>query len=161
LREAGQETVTARFRRPRAPRERNKPVYILDPDAPDRVATEFATADHEHRKLESERQELKDRMRAWMECAKVNEWGEFKISDSSPRLTTDVRIVADWLRDGEAPSTGLPGRFLLAFSQPQTAALSEYVDGALTPVLRWRPDRGVLPVEIAQSRDWHADDDAT
>ena len=82
LREAGQVTVTARFRGPRAPRERNKPIYVLDPDAPDRVATEFATADHEHRKLESERQELKDRMRAWMECAKVNEWGEFEISDS-------------------------------------------------------------------------------
>jgi hypothetical protein len=64
LREAGQETVTTRFRGPRAPRERNKPTYDLDPEAPDRVATEFAAADHEHRKLESERQELKDRMRA-------------------------------------------------------------------------------------------------
>jgi hypothetical protein len=160
LREVGQETVTSRFRGPRAPRERNKPAYDLDPEAPDRVATDFAAADHEHRKLESERLELKDRMRAWMECAKVNEWGEFEISDSSPRLRTDVRIVADWLQDGECPSTGLPGRFLLAFSPHQIAALSEYVDGALTPVLRWRPDRTAMPIEIAQSRDWHGEDEA-
>jgi hypothetical protein len=98
-------------------------------------------------------------MRAWMECAKVNEWGDFAISDSAPRLRTDVRIVADWLRDGEGPSTGLPGRFLLAFAPRQIAALSEYVDGALTPVLRWRPDRTAAPIEIAQSRDWHRGED--
>ncbi len=160
LREAGQETVTTRFRGPRAPRERTKPIYQLDREAPDRVATEFAAADHEHQKLESERQELKDRMCAWMEHAKASTWGEFEISDSSPRLRTDVRIVADWLRDGETSSTGLPGRFLLAFSPQQIAALSEYVDGALTPVMRWRPDRTAVPMEIVQSRDWHADDDA-
>ena len=63
-------------------------------------------------------------MRGWMGCEKVNEWGQFEISDSSPRFRTDVRIVADWLRDGEGHSTGLPGRFLLAFSPRQIAALS-------------------------------------
>jgi hypothetical protein len=33
------------------------------------------------------------------------------------------------------------------------------VDGALTPVLRWRPDRTAAPIEIAQSRDWHRGED--
>jgi hypothetical protein len=33
-------------------------------------------------------------------------------------------------------------------------------DGALTPVLRWRPDRTAVPMEIAQSRDWHGEDEA-
>ena len=66
-------------------------------------------------------------------------WGEFEISDSAPRL---------------------PARFLLTFSQPQVAALSEYVDGTALPTLRWRPDRSVEPLEIAQSREWHAEDDA-
>jgi hypothetical protein len=160
LREAGVETVTPRFRGPRAPRAAEKLAYDLDPEAPDRIAAEFAAADHEHRKLESERQELKDRMRAWMECAKVNERGGFEISDGSPRLRTDVRLVADWLREGEGPSTGLPGRFLLAFSPREIAALSEYVDGALSPVMRWRPDRTAVPIDIAQSRLWHGDDDA-
>jgi len=42
----------------------------------------------------------------------------------------------------------------------QVAALSEYVDGTALPILRWRPDRSVEPLEIAQSREWHADDDA-
>jgi len=160
LREAGQETIVTRFLTPRAPRAPGKPIYDLDPEAPERVASEFAAADDEHRKVESERQELKDRMRAWMEHAKVNEWGGFEISDSSPRLRADVRMVADWLRDGERPSTGLPGRFLLAFSPRQIAALSEYVDGALSPVMRWRPDRSAVPIELAQSRDWHGDDEA-
>src|SRR5439155_16074766 len=36
VREAGQETVTARFRGPRAPRVRTKPVYEFDADDPDR-----------------------------------------------------------------------------------------------------------------------------
>jgi hypothetical protein len=34
------------------------------------------------------------------------------------------------------------------------------MDGALTPVLRWRPDRTAVPIEIAQSRDWHGEDEA-
>ena len=99
-------------------------------------------------------------MRAWMRHARVTKRGEFEISDSSPRLTTDVRIVADWLREGEGPSTGLPARLLLAFSPRQIAALSEYMGGALTPVLRSRPDRTAVPIEIAQSRDWHGEDEA-
>jgi hypothetical protein len=36
------------------------------------------------------------------------------------------------------------------------AALSEYVDGTALPILRWRPDRSVEPLEVAQSRAWHA-----
>ena len=87
-------------------------------------------------------------------------WGEFEISDSAPRLAADVRAVAECLRDGEEPSTGLPARFLLTFSPQQVAALSEYVDGAALPILRWRPDRSVEPLEVAQSREWHAEDDA-
>jgi hypothetical protein len=72
------------------------------------VASEFAAADHQHRVLESERQELRERMRAWMEQARAAEWGGFVLSDSSPRLSADVRDVAEWLRDGQNPSTGLP-----------------------------------------------------
>jgi hypothetical protein len=40
------------------------------------------------------------------------------------------------------------------------AALSEYVDGAALPILRWRPDRSVEPMEIAQSREWHGEDES-
>ena len=99
-------------------------------------------------------------MRAWMEHARLKLWGEFEISDSAPRLAADVRAVAECLRDGEEPSTGLPARFLLTFSPQQVAALSEYVDGTALPILRWRPDRSVEPLEIAQSREWHAEDDS-
>jgi ribonuclease D len=159
--EAGCETVTTRFRGPRAERMPSKPVYDVDADDPDLVAGDFAAADHHHRMLESERQELKERMQSWMEQARVLEWGGFVISDSAPRLTTDVRDVAAWLRDGEEPSTGLPGRFLQALGPAQVAALGAFVDAAATPVLRWRPDRSTLPIDIAQSRDWHAEDDGT
>ena len=161
VRESGHATVTTRFRTPRAVRVPTKPSYDLDPDDPDRLACDFATADHQHRTLESERQELKERMRAWMEHGRRMEWGHFVISDSAPRLTTDVRGVAEWLRDEENPCTGLPSRFLQAFAAPQVTALSEYVDEAATPVLRWRPDRTGLPIDIAQSRDWHGEDDGT
>ena len=161
VREAGHETVTTRFRTPRAVRVPTKPSYDLDPDDPDRLACDFAAADHQHRTLESERQELKERMRAWMEHARRMEWGHFVISDSAPRLTTDVRGVAEWLRDEENRCTGLPSRFLQAFAAPQVAALSEYVEAAATPVLRWRPDRTTLPIDIAQSRDWHGEHDGS
>jgi hypothetical protein len=161
VREAGRETVTTRFRGPRAERARTRPTYDVDPDDPDRVASDFAAADHQHRTLESERQELRDRMRAWMEHARRTEWGQFVISDSAPRLNTDIRDVAEWLQEGENPSTGLPGRFLQALGPTQVVGLNDYVDAAATPVLRWRPDRTALPVDMAQSRDWHAEDDGT
>ena len=161
VREAGQETISMRFRGPRAARVADgKPMYALDPRDPDAVAAEYAAAWHEPRVLESERQELKERMRAWMECARLKVWGEFEISDSAPRLGADVRAVAECLRDGEEPSTGLPARFLLTFSPQQVAALSEYVDGTALPILRWRPDRSVEPLEVAQSREWHSDDES-
>jgi ribonuclease D len=159
VRQAGHETVTTRFRGPRAERAPQKPAYEVDGAHPDRVAVEFAAADHEHRALESERQELKERMQSWMEHARVAEWGGFVISDSAPRLTSDVRDVAEWLRDGEEPSTGLPGRFLQALGAQQVATLSTFVDATATPVLRWRPDALALPIDMAQSRDWHAEDD--
>ena len=95
-----------------------------------------------------------------MDHARLNLWGEFEISDGAPRLAGDVRAVAECLRDGEEPSTGLPARFLLTFSPQQVAALSEYVDGVALPILRWRPDRTVEPLDVAQSREWHADDES-
>jgi hypothetical protein len=155
VRAAGRETVTSRFRGPTAPRV-PRPVYELDPGDPDALGQEFALVDHRHRTLESERQELRERMRAWMGHTGQTTWGQFEVADNPPRLSVDVRVVADWLLDGEAPSTGLPARFLAAFSQPQLAALSEYVDATANPVMRWRPDRAtVVPVDMAQSRDWH------
>jgi hypothetical protein len=161
VREAGHETVTTRFRGPRAERAKARPTYDVDADEPDRVAGDFAAADHQHRMLESERQELKEPMRAWMEHARVTEWGGLILSDSTPRLNTDVRDVAEWLLDGENPSTGLPHRFLQALGPTQVATLNDYVDAAATPVMRWRPDRAALPIDMAQSRDWHAEDEST
>jgi hypothetical protein len=58
-----------------------------------------------------------------MEHARVMEWGGFVLNDSAPRLNTDVRDVAEWLRDGEEPATGLPGRFLQALG-PHRSRLS-------------------------------------
>jgi hypothetical protein len=100
-------------------------------------------------------------MRGWMTNARVAKWGGFELSESTPRLNTDVRDVAEWLRDREEPSTGLPGRFLQALGPTQVATLNEYVDATATPVLRWRPDRLSLPIDVAQSRDWHGEDDAS
>ena len=161
VRSAGRETISPRFRGPRAARPlEGKPLYVVAAGDADAIAAEYATAWHDHRVLESERAELKDRMRAWMEHARLRLWGEFEISDSAPRLAADVRAVAECLRDGEEPSTGLPARFLLTFSPQQVAALSEYVDGTALPILRWRPDRSVEPLEIAQSREWHAEDES-
>ena len=158
LRAGGHESVVTRFRGPRPERAKSKPVYVFDPGEPERVAADIAAADHARRLLDSERQELKDRMRAWMEHARRAEWGGFVRSDSTPRLSADVRDVAQWLREGEGPSTGLSGRFQQALGPEQVEALGEYVDTTALPVMRWRPDRAALPVDMAQSRDWHADE---
>src|SRR5207245_5348121 len=58
VREAGRETISSRFRGPRAARAANgKPTYALDSGDPDAIAAEYAAAWHDHRVLESERQE--------------------------------------------------------------------------------------------------------
>ena len=127
VRSAGRETISPRFRGPRAARcFDGKPRYAVSAGDPDAIAAEYAAAWHDHRVLESERQELKDRMRAWMEHARLKVWGEFEISDSAPRLAADVRAVAECLRDGEEPSMGLPAGFLLTFSPPLRCSRHEF-----------------------------------
>jgi hypothetical protein len=76
VRSAGRETVSPRFRGPRPARAlEGKPLYVVAAGDADAISAEYATAWHDHRVLESERAELKDRMRAWMEHARLKLWG--------------------------------------------------------------------------------------
>jgi hypothetical protein len=159
LRETGVETIPTRFIGPRAPRATSKRSYVVDGGNPVRVAADYSEALHHHQMMEAERDELKGRMRAWMTHAGVSRWGPFEIGQGSPKLTADVRIVAEWLRAEGSPTTGLPARFLVGFSDSQLLALSKYVDSNSTPVLRWRPNGNALTIDVVQSRDWYDDDD--
>jgi ribonuclease D len=93
VRETGHETVTTRFRGPRAERAKTKPTYLVDPADPVRVGTHFAAADHQHRTLDSERQELKDRMRAWMQHARTPS-GAASCSTTAPRGSTRTSAMS-------------------------------------------------------------------
>jgi len=77
VRAAGRETISPRFRGPRAARAlEGKPLYMVAAGDADTIAAEYAAAWHDHGVLESERQELKERMRASMEHARLKLWGE-------------------------------------------------------------------------------------
>ena len=137
----------ARFERPSAP------VFDLHPDDPAALDREYAEIDHCRRLLQSEREELRDRMKCWLLWKELDSWGDFSFAPPHERWTTDIRDLAGLL-PSEPYETGLPKRFLLAFSPASLAELSPQT--SRSAVLSWRHPRDFhLPDEVQLSRDWH------
>jgi ribonuclease D len=143
--------VTARsFRGPRlrGPRPVADPYGPVDPA---RVDADFASIDHRIRLLDSEKDELRDRMKCWLAWKGLDAWGDFVFTPESERWSADVRELAELL-PAEPYEMGLPKRYLLAFPPETLEELSPRTKA--TPVLRWRHPRDLHTNDVQLSRDW-------
>lgn len=143
-------TSTRSFRGPRLERAlRPAPVtYGVREDDPARVDCDFAAIDHRRRLITSEREELRERMKAWLAWNELDGWGEFRFSAPRERWAADVRDLAGLLPP-EPCEQGLPLRFMLAFPPAALAELSPRVSHG--SILMWRQPRAD---EVQLSREW-------
>jgi hypothetical protein len=133
-------TSTRSFRGPRLARAlRPAPMaYAVREDDPARVDGDCAAIDHRRRLLRSERDELRERMKAWLAWKELDGWGEFSFSAPQERWSADVRDLAGLLPP-EPYEHGLPPRFMLAFSPAALAELAPRVSHG--SILTWRQPR--------------------
>jgi ribonuclease D len=148
-------TVGRSFRGPRLERG-DRPAagtYVVRPDDPTSADRDFAGIDHRRRLLQSEREELRDRMKCWLTWKQLDGWGQFSFSAPQERWAGDIRDLAGLL-PAEPYETGLPQRFLLAFPPAALEELNPLT--SRSAVLYWHHPREVHRVDDVQlSRDWH------
>ena len=141
------------FRGPRLQGERPRAApYVVKPDDAAAADAAFAAVDHRRRALQSEREELRDRIKCWLLWRRLDEWREFSFSPPQERWYADMRDLAGML-PAEPYETGLPKRFLLAFPPSALAELSPQT--SRIAVLQWHPPREAPSAHDVQlSRDW-------
>jgi ribonuclease D len=154
--------VTQTFRGPRGPRSRDRPAatYALNPLDAGELTSDYETADHNVSVLTSERDELRQRMKLWMQAQGLHAWGDFSFSAPRERWKVDVRAIADGTIR-EPIQIAFPQRLRLAFGESE---LEQLIAAGVTkevPVLRWLPRALSVGPEAQQSRDWSDGTDTT
>lgn len=158
------------FRGPRTPRTyvASPPPYVMDTTDVERLTHDYEAREAEVLRLESERGELLDRMRSWMQFHDRAMWGEFRFSEPHERWKVDVRELWGVIPIGTTVQIAFPQRLWLAFGEADLERLIATGQSKDTPVLRWLPralsvglhaldDRERF--ERQESRDWEAVED--
>jgi ribonuclease D len=153
---AGAEISTSQsFRGPRAPRSTEPlPVYHFDPEDVERLTSEYEEADHNVLVLESERDDLRDRMRLCLKAQDLTTWGEFAFSEPRERWRVELRALKGLLATSEPIEVPFPTRLWLAFSEAELAQIFAAGQSRQSPVLRWLPRAMPFGFEAQQSRYW-------
>lgn len=141
------------FRGPRVPGREPRAVYVITDDA-ERIDREYFEIDEARRRLDSERNEIRGRMKAWIEMSGGSEWEGFKHGDPEERWSMDMRALIDLVPAAAEREVAVPSQFRLAFGggvlDRIQATMSE------TAFVTWRERRAThLDLEATQSRDWH------
>ena len=103
------------FRGPRVPGHEPRAIYPVADHREDEVDREYAEIDDARRRLDSEREELRCRMKAWMEMTGLTEWDGFRIADPEERWSADMRALVELLPAAAAREIAVPKSFVLAF----------------------------------------------
>ena len=148
--------VVQTFRGPRAPRQRGAEptTYILNARKIDGLTRDYENSEHNVQVLESERSELRARMKRWMGGQNLLEWGDFRFSSPREQWKVDLRSLGDVLLANSAVQIGFPQRLWLAFEEPDLDALIAAGQSKQIPVLRWVSHAVSVGLEAQQSRDW-------
>jgi hypothetical protein len=140
------------FRGPRVPGREPRAVYAIT-DA-ERIDREYAEIDDARRRLESERDEVRCRMKAWMEMSRLTDSHGFRICDPEERWSMDMRLLVEVLPAMAERVIGVPKQFRLAFGGGVLERLA--VTMSETACVTWRERLAThLDPEASQSRDWH------
>ena len=157
------------FRGPRTPRDyvASPPPYVVDTHDVGRLTADYEAIEDEVLRLESERRELRNRMRSWMQLRDLSMCDEFRFSAPRERWKVEVRKLWGVIPAGTKLQIAFPQRLWLAFGEADLELLIATGQSKETPVLRWLPRAlsvGARPVddherlEQQESRDWDAVD---
>jgi hypothetical protein len=104
--------------------------------------------------LESERGELRDRMKSWMRAQGLKQWEDFRLSSPRETWRVDLRAFRGVLLTEEPIQIAFPQRLRLAFQDADLERLLAVGRSRETPVLRWLPRALSVGLDAQQSRYW-------
>ena len=106
--------------------------------------------------LDSERKELRDRMKAWLRFEGLEHWENFKFSSTTrERWKVDVRDLKGVATTNEPIQIPFPQRLRLAFGDLEIETLISAGQSKQNAVLRWLPRASSVGVDAQLSRDWY------
>jgi hypothetical protein len=106
------------FHSPHAPRLRNEPpsLYDLHPEDDECLTRDYETAEDKVSTLDSERVELRDRMKGWLRFQGLEHWEDFRFSTPREGWKVDVRALQGVVLTNEPIQIPFPQRLRLAFA---------------------------------------------
>jgi hypothetical protein len=136
-------------------------LYELQPKNDKRLTSDYEAAEDNVSMLNSERDELRDRMKAWLRFRELEEWKDFRFSAPYERWKVDVRALRSVLRTNKSIQIPFPERIRLAFAESDIETLISAGRSRKVAVLRWLPrassvglDAHSVDLDAQQSRDW-------
>jgi ribonuclease D len=142
------------FRGPRIPGHEPRAIYPVATTSEDEVDRQYAEIDDARRRLDSEREELRCRLKAWMEMKELADWEGFRIADPEERWSANMRALVDVLPAAAAREIQVPKSFVLAFGSGVLDRLQTTSRESAFVMWRQRVETQLDP-EASQSRDWH------
>jgi 3'-5' exonuclease len=145
------------FHSPHAPRLRDEPPYLYDlhPENDERLTCDYETAEDEVSTLDSERVELRDRMKGWLRFQGLEHWEDFRFSTPRERWKVDVRALQGVVLTDDPIQIPFPQRLRLAFGESEIETLIAAGRSKQSAVLRWLPRAFSVGPDAQLSRDWH------
>jgi ribonuclease D len=145
------------FHSPHAPRLRDEPTYLYDlhPEDDERLTRDYETAEDKVSTFDSERVELRDRMKAWLRFRGLEQWEDFRFSTRRERWKVDVRALQGVVLTEEPIQIPFPQRLRLAFADPEIQTLIAAGRSRQSAVLRWLQRAFSVGLDAQLSRDWH------
>ena len=143
------------FHSPHAPRLRDAPPYVYDlhPEDVECLTSDYEIADDKVSTFDSERVELRDRMKGWMRVHGLEQWEDFCFGAARERWRVNVRALEGVMSDQNPIQIPFPQRLRLAFEDSDLERLIAAGRSRKTAVLRWLSR--ARSVDAQQSRDWH------
>jgi hypothetical protein len=145
------------FHSPHAPRLRDEPPYEYDlhPEDDERLTCDYEAAEDKVSTLDSERVELRDRMKGWLRFQGLEHWEDFRFSTARERWKIDVRALQGVVLATEPIQIPFPQRLRLAFADAAIETLIAAGRSRQSAVLRWLRRASSVGVDAQLSRDWH------
>jgi hypothetical protein len=129
--------------------------YDLHPQDDERLTRDYETAEHKLSMLDSERVELRERMKAWLQFEGLEQWEDFRFSTPSERWKLDVRALRETPLAKQPIQIPFPQRLRLAFAESDIETLIAAGRSKQSAVLRWLPRAFSVGLDAQLSRDWH------
>lgn len=133
-------------------RHRRTFVYALDRDNPERAEQDFAKAYHEHKRWESERDELKDAIKAIMLAEGKDELVGFRMTDRSANWRIDPRALVRLAPGVDLGSFNFSAKVKAVLDSASIPHPEEGVETTPRWVMRRPPPRVELAHEVEQER---------